>query len=247
MKHIVNILLAGLVFIGCRCTGSEKSTDRAVIRKEIDEILAIQEQAYHDNSEAGRLRFASTCDDSLFYVGGDSGGFVASADVYVHDFADGYSRRPYDKRYRILDNTVFVTFLTQTFKRFGKDTVFFNTRGTKVFVSADGSWKMAYVTYAPLPVNYQKRVSVDAAVLQDYVGLYREDDTTIDSVAVKDGRLYLGTAGSQAAELIPVNDSTFISDDYFGKTVFSRDRNSRVTRWYFEFPDGQRLVFPRIK
>lgn len=238
----------GLAVIICftQCK-SKSSTDIAVIKAEIEKILKIQEDAYSQNNEPARIKFASTCDDSLLFVGGDDGGIQNTANFYVHDFANGYTTRPHDRTYRIYNNTVIVTSLQQVFELFNKDTIFHNTRYTKVFVKGGKDWKMAYVTYAPLPVIYTKRQVVNERILQDYVGLYQESPTVTDTVAVVEGRIIITDHGNNKSELIPMNDSTFFGNDYFGKTVFVRNNRGIVTHNYFEFPDGQRIIFPKIK
>ncbi len=105
---------------------------------------------------------------------------------------------------------------------------------------------MAFVTYAPLPVHYIKRVRVNDDLLKEYSGDYREHDQNIVTVSVADGKLLLNSGSYQSA-LIPVNDSTFIGEDYFGTTVFSKNNKNQVTHHYYEFPDGQRLIFPRVR
>lgn len=246
MKHSIAIAIS-IAAITWSCSNHQQVTNREAIQKEIDKILEVQENAYNEQNGESRKKFAATCDDSLFFVSGDEGGLSTSAEFYTNDFADGYIKKPYNKQYRILENTVIVTFLTQTFKRFNKDTIFFNSRGTKIFTKQGSEWKMNYVTYAPVPVNYTARKEIAINLLKDYEGLYTEDLLTTDTIAVVGNKLFLASTGSPRTELIPINDSSFISEGYFGKTVFSKNAKGQVTHNYFEFTDGQRLVFPRIK
>lgn len=249
--HINNLTLPAILLslsIGsCQTSGNNSATDTATIKAEIDSILAIQEAAYDLNNEEGRQQLKATCDDSLVFVGGDNGGQATSANYYVHDLADGYSKKPTEKTYRIYESTVIVTSLYQSFKKFDRDTIYFNARSTKVFVKNDNRWKMAYVSYAPLPVLYNKPYAPNPAVLSAYAGLYRESETVTDTILVENGKLYIAVTGTPRSELIPINDSTFYNHGYFGRTVFSKNDKGRVTHNYYEFPDGQRLIFPKIK
>jgi hypothetical protein len=233
-------------FSSCYTKGTNAPISKAKIKAEIEQILQIQEEAYDQNDEQGRLKIASTCEDSLLFVGGDNGGLATSSDYYVHDLADGYSQKPHDKIFRIYDQTVIVTSIHQSYKTFGKDTIYFNGRSTKVFVRNGKTWKMAYVTYAPLPVIYTKPDYSNAEKFLAYEGLY-EQGSTVDTVSVANGKLYMNAGGPGKSELLPINDSTFMGKDYFGKTVFARNSAGVVTQSYFEFPDGQRLVFRKIK
>jgi len=250
MKRSITIAISiSIAVTAWRCSNHQQAAqaNREAIRNEIDRILEVQETAYDQQTEESRIQFAVTCDDSLFFVSGDEGGLSTSAEFYTHDFADGYIKKPYNKQYRILDNTVIVTFLTQTFKRFNKDTIFFNSRGTKIFTKQGNEWKMSYVTYAPVPVNYTARKEIATNLLKDYQGLYAEDSRTTDTIVVVGNKLFLAATGAPRTELVAINDSSFISEGYFGKTVFSRNAEGDVTHNYFEFTDGQRLVFPRVK
>jgi hypothetical protein len=239
--------IAIIVGLGGCDLGNEKTTaDKDAIKTEIETILKIQEDAYDQNDEEGRKKFATTCDDSLLAVGGDDGGIAMSANFYVHDFADGYSKRPSNRRYRIYDHTVIVTSIYQSFKVFNKDTIYFNARSTKVFVKNENDWKMAFATYAPLPIMYTKPKYNNSKLFDDYAGRYGENPSTVDTISVIDGRVYLMTSGSKL-ELFPINDSTFFGEGYFGKTVFVRNDKGVVIHNYFEFPDGQRLTFPKIE
>jgi hypothetical protein len=242
--YLVIIIVA--CFGACAVKDAQPKADKEAIKIEIEKILTIQEDAYDQNNEEGRKKFAATCDDSLLSVGGDDGGVATSANFYVHDFADGYSRRPSNRLYRIYDHTVIVTSIYQSFKVFNTDTIYFNARSTKVFVKNEKDWKMAFATYAPLPIMYTKPQYSNSKLFADYAGRYGKSATLADTISVIDGRVYLMTAGSKS-ELVPTNDSTFLGEGYFGKTVFVRNNKGVVTHNYFEFPDGQRLIFPKIK
>ncbi len=106
---------------------------------------------------------------------------------------------------------------------------------------------MAFITYAPLPVIYTKPEISNPDLFKDFAGLYRESPTVTDTISIAGGHVYLAPTGSEKTELVPLNDSAFISEGYFGKTVFSRNAKGVVTHNYYEFPDGQRLVFTKIK
>ena len=241
---LVVLLVSALSYPSCR---AKTAFSRDAIKAEVEGVLREQEEVYGVKTDEARKRLAATCTDSLVFVGGDDGGQAVSVDFYVHDLADGYTQRPVDRTFQIQENTVIVTALQQTYKMFGRDTIFFNARSTKVFVRQEGRWKMAYVSFAPRPIHYFPRRPVAPDILATYSGLYQNGPDGTDSVFVKGGRLFLGPSGGEGDELIPVNDSTFIGKGYFGKTVFSRDVAGKVICSYFEFPDGQRLVYPNLK
>ncbi len=143
-KRFIYIVFIILCVSSCQAPVSKSVSDKKTIQAEIDSILKIQEDAYGQNNEDGRKVLATTCDDSLIFVGGDNGGIAGSANYYVHDLADGYIKRPSEKIYRIYDETVIVSSVYQSFKVFDKDSIFFNARSTKVFVKSprDGRWHL---------------------------------------------------------------------------------------------------------
>lgn len=205
-------------------------------KTELLRILDLQEAAYDNQTPENKQKFIETCTDSLIFLGGDDGGMMYTPKGYVADFADGYTKRPYERKLQIYDNTAIVTSLQQAFKILGTDTLLLNMRYTKVFVKENDTWKMAYVTYAPLPIHYEKTVQVNPSVLEKYVGIYDLGTTGRDSVYIQDAKLY-----SSGSELLATNDSTFIGEGYFGKAIFAK------SHYTFEWNDGQRIRFARIK
>jgi hypothetical protein len=237
--------IAIVVLLGC--STPNRTTDRASVKAEIERLLKIQEDAYGDHSSEAKKRIRETCVDSLVYVGGDNGGMVVSADVYVSDLADGYKERPHDKHFQIFEDMVVVTSLHQGYKIFNDDTLLLNSRSTKIFTHDGCSWKMAYVTYAPLPVTYFQSKQVDNAVLKSYEGEYRLDSVTVETITARDHKLVSTIGGSDESVLQSLNDSTFVLGGYFGKSVFVKDKKGKVTHYYYEWPDGQRINFSKVK
>lgn len=241
--HLFLCLFALITF---QCSdGIRTAPNREQVREEIERILKIQEDAYDEHSDAGRAVLAATCVDSLIFIGGDDGGQATSSQYYVNDLADGYTQRPSQRTFRIFENTVVVTSIHQSFKLFNQDTIFFNARATKVLVKFNEGWKMVFTTYAPLPVMYGNARNVGLEVLEKYAGRYSAGELGTDTVIVADNKLWVG-GGGERTELVPINDSTFFTRDYFGRTGFIW-KGEQVTGYYYEFPDGQRLTFPRIR
>ena len=241
-RWFVSLITIILMSSGC----SSDKFDRASIKCEIERIIKIQEDAYGDQSPEAKAKTRATCMDSLVFIGGDDGGIVASADFYVNDLADGYIEKPHNKHFQIYENTVIVTSLHQGYKLLSNDTLLINSRSTKIFIRDGDSWKMSYVTYAPLPVSYSKTAKVDDKKLHQYVGEYRIDSVTAENMSVRDHKL-ISAVGNDEVELRSLNDSTFMSSGYLGKMVFSKDKKGNVSHYYYEWTDGQRIIFPKIK
>src|SRR5690349_17522309 len=112
MKH--TLLIFTICLISCKTNTSP--LDRQGIKHEIEKLLEIQERTYGDKRPEALSELAATCSDSLIFIGGDDGGLVKTKEGYVHDLADGYITRPYDRYFRIYENTVIVTSKHQGFK-----------------------------------------------------------------------------------------------------------------------------------
>jgi len=250
MKLLTNlpvIILSGLCLNSCSNQNTTVAESPENIKAEIEKILQTQENIYGSHNEEELKKFAATCEDSLVFIGGDDGGMMVSSNAYVHDLADGYTQRPHDRSYRIYNNTVIVTSVHQGYKLFGKDTLYLNARSSKVFVKDGKDWKMAYVTYAPLPVIYKKPGYTNPENFAGYEGYYTVGPGITDTVTVSGGKVFSSITGSEKAELIPLDDSTFIGEGYFGKAVFSRNAEGKVTHYYFEWTDGQQINFMKTK
>ena len=238
------LIVIGLLAV--RCSKPDGAFDRASIKSEIEAILKIQEDAYGDKSIEAATRTRETCVDSLVFIGGDDGGLVVSADFYVNDLADGYIERPHDRHFQIYKDMVIVSSIHQGYKLLSNDTLLLNSRSTKIFVRENNAWKMAYVTYAPRPVLYSKVVNIADEVLRHYEGVYRIDSATLETILVRDHKL-ISKVGDDESRLRTLNDSTFTGESYFGKMIFSKDKKGNVTHYNFEWNDGQRIVFPKVK
>ncbi|MGC3945028.1 MAG: nuclear transport factor 2 family protein [Chryseolinea sp.] len=245
-KTLVLSLVVCVAVLFAQCS-NKKNQSRSKIKQEIERILKIQEDAYGNRSEDILEQVKATCMDSLVFVGGDNGGMVASSDFYVHDLADGYTEKPHDYHFQIYDEMVIVTSVHQGYKLLSNDTLLLNSRSTKIFKRDGESWKMAYVTYAPIPVMYNKVPTIAERVLRQYEGKYQLDSSTVESVALRDGKLISTIGRSDETELIPYNDSTFLIAGFFGRSVFVKGKDGHATHYYYEWIDGQRIIFPSIK
>ncbi len=241
MKPLQIITLATL----CIACSANPDEDTAVA--EVEKLLKIQEQAYDERSEENIQKLLATCDENLIFVGGDDGGMLTNAKAYVSDLADGYTIKPYDYQFKVDGSTVIVTSKHQAFKLLGADTLFLNARSTKIFVKKTGGWKMTYVTYAPLAILYFSYVRKQPEVFRDYAGIYDLGNNLLDSVYLEGTRVLSSVDGSGGSEIFPINDSTFTGDGYFGRVIFGRNAKGTVTHYTFEWNDGQRIRFNKVR
>jgi len=81
---------------------------------------------------------------------------------------------------------------------------------------------------------------VDAAVLQSYVGKYRDDHGVEFNVSLKDGKLFAAAGGQQPLSLMAVGNTTFrpIAFDDYGVVTFSVE-DGRTTGCVLKHGDGK--------
>jgi hypothetical protein len=81
-------------------------------------------------------------------------------------------------------------------------------------------------------------VAVDAAVLKQYEGVYRVDDTATRTLRVVDGTLTVRRSDRMREDLTAIADDTFVYSDGFNRIRMERDADGAVTAMRF-FPEGE--------
>ncbi len=83
------------------------------------------------------------------------------------------------------------------------------------------------------PYPAVKPVVVDVAVLRQYEGVYRVDETATRTVRVVDGKLTVRRTDRAREELTAIADDTFLYSDGFNRIRFERDATGKVTAMRF--------------
>ncbi|HEV2113392.1 MAG TPA: DUF3471 domain-containing protein, partial [Terriglobales bacterium] len=120
-------------------------------------------------------------------------------------------------------------------------------RQTETYIKRNGSWLLVARQWGDLPMNFRKPVAVDANVYKDYVGQYEwRPLDALDTVSVKDGKLWSNLGGDED-EALPLGSDTFFFKDDLGSLTFSRDAHGRVTGCIYHRVDGQEIHVKKIK
>ncbi len=77
--------------------------------------------------------------------------------------------------------------------------------------------------------------------------MYRWSPSSVDTIFVRNGRLYGAMTGEEPELNIPINDSTFGTEHEFGSIIFGRDATGKISHYTFVRCDGQRLRIPRVE
>jgi hypothetical protein len=132
-------------------------------------------------------------------------------------------------------------------EQFGDADIVSEQRRTETWMKQNGSWRLIAVQWGNIPVNFRKRVAVDATVFADYVGEYGWRPGMTDVVTVKDGKLW-SQLGDDVAEYLPAgNDSFFIREGDLSTTTFSRDAQGHVSGYAYHRVDGQEIRAMKTK
>lgn len=88
------------------------------------------------------------------------------------------------------------------------------------------------------PYPAVKPVAVDVAVLRQYEGVYRVNETATRTVRVVDGKLTVRRTDRPREELTAIADNMFLYSDGFNRIRFERDAGGKVTGMRL-WPEGE--------
>ena len=97
-----------------------------------------------------------------------------------------------------------------------------------------------------LPVSFRKPVAVDPRTYNGYIRQYEWRPGFVDTVVVKDGKLW-SQLGEDEGEYLPLGSDTFVVKDDLGGVTFSRDARGHVTDYIYRRVDGQEIHAKKIK
>ena len=119
-------------------------------------------------------------------------------------------------------------------------------RRTETYVKQNGSWLLIARQWGMLPVNFRKPVAVDPRTYNGYIGQYEWRPGLVDTVVVKDGKLW-SQLGEDEGEYLTLGSDTFFVKDDLGGVTFSRDARGHVTDYIYHRVDGQEIHAKKIK
>jgi hypothetical protein len=205
-------------------------------------IIALNDSSYraYENPE----KFQSFCEDSLFSVGGNA--FFSSSNALSHDLLRVFVL-PHHYSFKLFGNTAILSYLWTGYEVLNGDTIFSSLRNLRTFVLNNGNWKIAGNAAATQSVIYFKPVidkhENDYAF---YVGIYQVKAGDLDTVFVKDGKLF-DKDGGDAEWVFPVGDNEYMTTGDLSRISFGKDTKGVVSYYTVTYPDGQQWECPKIK
>jgi len=245
MKKIIALALSTCIII-CfsRCnqkTAQELPSSNPDIVKKT--IIALNEEIYR--SMGNPEKFRTLYEDSVVAALAN-GEITTSSIAFSHDLWHNYIL-PHDYTFRLFGKTAILSFLFTAYEIQNKDSIFHSIRGTKTFVFNNGQWKVACAAATEIYNNHFKPI-VDKHVKDyaSYVGIYQYNASQLDTVFIKDGKLY-DKGGSGDTYDFAVNDNEYMFDGDLTRLSFGRDAKGLVSYYTITNPDGQHWKCPKIK
>jgi hypothetical protein len=205
-------------------------------------IIALNDVIFHsmDNPE----KFQSFCEDSMLTSLSD-GAIVTSSKKISHDLLHIFIL-PHDYTFRLFGNTAVLSYLSTGYEIINDDTIFYSLRNLKTFVFDNGKWRVACVGGAEVPINYVRSV-VDKHEKDyaSYAGYYQSKKGEVDTVFVKDGKLYDKSGGGENLNF-SVNDNAHMIMGDLGRLSFGKDSKGGIAYYTITNPDGQKYKCPKL-
>ena len=205
-------------------------------------IIALNDECYH--AYGNPEKFKSFCEDSMFAMGGDD--FYTSSNAMSQDLPK-ISVFPHDYSFQLFGNTAMLSYLLTRYDIINGDTILKSLRNLRTFVLDNGNWKIAGNTTAVKTVSYFKPI-IDKHVKDypSYVGVYQFKAGELDTVFIKDGKLYDKGGGGDTYDFA-VGDNEYMYDGDFTRLSFGRNAKGVVTYYTITDYDGQHWKCPKIK
>jgi len=246
MKKIIALALSTCIII-CFSRCNQKTSQELPSRnpdsvKKI--IIALNEEIFRslDNPE----KFRAFYEDSILSAF-TNGQIMTSSIALSHELWHNYIL-PHDYSFRLFGNTAILSYLFTHYVIHNKDTIFHNIRSTKTFVFNNGQWRVACSAGTEIYDNHFKPI-IDKHEKEyaSYVGNYQYGDGHIDTVFVKNGKLYDKSGDPDGAWNFAVSDGEYMIKEELDRLSFGKDSKGVVTYYTITNPDGQYWVCPKIK
>jgi ketosteroid isomerase-like protein len=157
-----------------------------------------------------------------------------------------HSVNPRDYVVHVYGTTAVINLRATEHEQFTDTDLVSEMRSTQTYAKQNGSWLLVATQWGKLPVNFRKPVAVDTAIYKDYVGQYEWRPGMVETVFVKDGKLWSELDGEKD-EYFPLGSDTFFVKSALGTSAFYRDPQGHVIGSTCHTADGQEIHVKKIK
>ena len=189
-------------------------------------------------------------DDCIFST--DDGTVITKTELMDHyrKPTAAYDRLvdPRDHIVHVYGDTAVVNYRVSGHEQFGGTDLISEQRRTETWAKQSGSWLLIAMQWDNMPINRREAIAVDPKVYRDYVGEYLDrPGSDVETVFVKDGRLWSHVGGDEVEYLPAGVDTFFLREGDLSSFVFSRDAQGHVTGYTCHRIDGQEIQVKKIK
>ncbi|HSZ60157.1 MAG TPA: DUF4440 domain-containing protein [Terriglobales bacterium] len=157
-----------------------------------------------------------------------------------------YDVNPSDYLAHLYGNTAVISLRVSVHEGFNDTDVVTEQRVTETYYKQNGSWLLIAKQWSNLPINFRKPVAVDANAYGDYIGEYEWRPGNVETVVVKDGKLWSQT--ERTLEYLPAGlDTFFLKEGDLATFTFSRDTQGHVIGYTYHRIDGQEIYVRKIR
>jgi ketosteroid isomerase-like protein len=237
--------LVVFIFSASLLTAEDSQHFSPAQQKVLNVQKAIAEAAHRRDLAAYSRLIAEDC-----IFSDDDGALVTKAKLLAH-----FGRMPpdYDHsvNYRehvvhLYGKTAVLNYRVTVHEQFTDTDIVSEQRRTETYVKQNGTWLLVARQWENLPVNLRKPVPIDTSVYNNYVGEFEWRPGSVDTVSVRNGKLW-SRMGESTSEFLPLGSDTFFFRDDLGTVEFSRDAQGRVTGYIYHRFDGQEIRARKIK
>jgi ketosteroid isomerase-like protein len=203
-------------------------------------------EASNKRDQAAYSRYVA--DDCIF--SGDNGSVLTKAQLMasVGKLPTEYdhSTNPRDYVVHVYGDTAVLNLRYTNHEQFTDSDIVSEIRMTETYIKQNGNWLLIARQWTKIPTNFRKPVAVDTSD-KDYVGQYEwRPRGDVDTVSVKDGRLWT-QSGSEVEEYLPLGADSFFLRSELGIDKFTRDAQGHVTGYTYQDADGQEIHIKKTK
>jgi hypothetical protein len=204
--------------------------------------------------EAGDRRDASwsryVADDCIF--SNDDGNLTTKARILEHAKAwppeYDHSVDFRDLVIHVYGETAVLNVRFTVHEQFTDSDIITEMRATETYSKQKGSWLLIARQWGPLPVNFHKPSTANAATYKDYIGRYQwRPLSRVETISVKDGKLWSQLGEEDGEEYFPLGPETFFVRSDLGSVTFVRDARGHVTGYTYHRSDGQEIHAAKIE
>ncbi len=233
----------------CLCVGMIHAADQPKLSPAQQEVINAHEartEASNKRDQAAYSRFVA--DDCIFSTDGGSVRTKAQLMAHVGKLPTEYDHSidPRDYIVHVYGETAVLNLRYTSHEQFTDSDIVSEIRMTETYIKQNGRWLLVARQWGKIPTNFRKPVAVDTSIYKDYVGQYEWRLDDVETISVKDGKLWT-QSGKDLEEYLPLGADSFFLKSELGIDKFTRDAQGHVTGYTYQDADGQEIHVKKIK